>query len=110
MSAFRTRPDETAAIISAIDRCLSEKESTISLVARCFRSSTASSYSGLQQLADLAPTFAQALGLPVWLFGTLDEIYELFDHNGDGRLDEAEVKRLVWFCSRRGVNWEVEKQ
>lgn len=51
---------------------------------------------GLDQLLDMMPQVARDLGVPVWLFNSVEEIYDRFDLNGNGLVEEEEARRITW--------------
>ncbi|CAK9023464.1 unnamed protein product [Durusdinium trenchii] len=89
---------EKATVVHAIDKCLDQKDATYQVVGQCYNQ-LPSARSGAISASDLQAVLtssARSLGLPAQFFMGKEQIFESFDLNGNGMIEEDEAKRIIW--------------
>jgi len=100
MKAADRPADQIAAAVQAIDRALSRHivHSYVNEAVRQIAATRKDAHGNLHlspaQVEDIVPLVAKTLDIPTWVFEDIGGYVIRFDHDGDGFLDENEVKRL----------------
>ncbi|CAJ1365399.1 unnamed protein product [Effrenium voratum] len=67
---------EKAALVTAIDKCLDQKDATCGVVSKCYAAAARHGALGITELQEVLGLTSHGLGLPAWLFAGAEKVCE----------------------------------